>query len=394
LKDCPLALPASVGGVRREIRRVCERAMAAGVRPGMRISQAVGLCPSLTILEPDPAFYESTQEAILHELQAWSPVVEPAGQGRFFIGIDGLERLYGAPADQVADLLRHLGRKFPHDLTDELRVGCAPGKFGAWVAGSQARPRNPLLVSEKRLAPFLADRSVKVLPVNPRMVRRLEQLGIVLLGQLTRLPEPALIAQFGADGGRALAWATGRRIDPVRPLHRARPVRASLDFPAPIGQLEMLHAAIDHLLERGLAQPARRGRSVRGIRLGAALEDGGSWSVRTILRDPTSRKTRLGFVLRSRIALSPPPRAVESLGLEFFRFGSPSVQTDLFGSKLDAKRGFGGLETAEGTLLPPLRDAARTLKLRLGDGVLYRVLEMQPGSRIPERRHALLELGL
>jgi hypothetical protein len=42
----------------------------------MRISQAVGLCPSLTILEPDPAFYESIQEAILHELQAWSPVVD------------------------------------------------------------------------------------------------------------------------------------------------------------------------------------------------------------------------------------------------------------------------------------------------------------------------------
>ncbi len=290
--------------------------------------------------------------------------------------------------------MKHLGSKFPRDLIDELRVGCAPGKFGAWVAGSQARPRDPLLVSEKRLASFLAGRSVTVLPVNPRMVRRLEQLGIIRLGQLTKLPEPALIAQFGADGERALAWATGRRIDPVRPMHRARPVRASLDFPAPIGQLEMLHAAVDHLLERGLAQPARRGRSVRGVRLGAVLEDGGSWSVRFILREPTGLKSRLGFVLRSRIALSPPPRAVEKLGLEFFRFGSPSVQTDLFGSQRDSKRKFGGLETVEGTLLPPLRDAARTLKLRLGSGALYRVLELQRGSRIPERRHALLELGL
>jgi nucleotidyltransferase/DNA polymerase involved in DNA repair len=358
----------------------------------MRVSQAVGLCPSLNVIEPDPAFYESNQESLLYELQTWSPVVEPAGRGRFFIGTDGLERLYGPPGDQVAGLLRHLARGFPSQVTADLRVGCAPGKFGAWVAVNRAKPRNPVMVPEERLVPFLADRPVSVLPVNPRMVRRLEQLGVVRLGQLTRLPEPALIAQFGADGRRALAWATGRRIDPVHPRRRVRPVCVSLDFPAPVGQLEMLHAAVDHLLERGLARPARRGRSIRGIRLGATLEDGRSWSVRTILRDPTSTKKTLGFVLRSRIALYPPQRAVESLSLEFFRFGPPSAQTDLFEPRRDAKRKFSGLETAEGTLLPPVREAARTLRLRLGRGVLYRVLELQPVSRIPERRHALLEL--
>ncbi len=392
LSGSPLALLASTGGERRGISQACERAVGAGVRPGMRVSQAVGLCPSLNVIEPDPALYESTQESLLHELQAWSPAVEPSGRGRFFIGTDGLERLYGPPGDQIAGLLLHLARRFPSRLTADLRVGHAPGKFGAWVAVNRAQPGNPVMVPEERLVSFLSDRSVAVLPVNPRMVRRLEQLGVVRLGQLTRLPEPALIAQFGADGRRALAWATGQRIDPVRPRRRIRPVRVSLDFPAPIGQLEMLHAAVDHLLERGLARPARRGRSIRGVRLGATLDDGRSWSVRTILRDPTSTKRTLGFVLRSRIALHPPPRAVESLSLEFFRFGPPSTQTDLFELKRDAKRKFGGLETAEGTLLPPVCEAARTLKLRLGSGVLYRVLELQPFSRIPERRHALFEL--
>lgn len=392
LSGSPLALLASAGSERREISQACERAASAGVRAGMRVSQAVGLCPSLNVIEPDPALYESTRESLLHELQAWSPVVEPAGRERFFVGTNGLERLYGSPRDQIADLLTHLARGFPSRLTADLRVGYAPGKFGAWVAVSRAGPRNPVMVSEERLVPFLADRPVSVLPVNPRMVRRLEQLGIARLGQLARLPEPALIAQFGADGRRALAWATGRRIDPVHARRRIRPVRVSLDFPAPVGQLEMLHAAVDHLLERGLARPARRGRSVRGVRLGATLEDGRSWYVRTILRDPTSTKESLGFVLRSRIALHPPPRAVESLSLEFFRFGPPSAQTDLFEPKRDARRKFDGLETAEGTLLPPVREAARTLKLRLGHGALYRVLELQPVSRIPERRHALLEL--
>jgi DNA polymerase-4/protein ImuB len=37
-----------------------------------------------------------------------------------------------------------------------------------------------------------------------------------------------------------------------------------------------------------------------------------------------------------------------------------------------------------------LKDAVRELKLRLGHSPLYRVVEVDPWSRIPERRHALL----
>ena len=37
-----------------------------------------------------------------------------------------------------------------------------------------------------------------------------------------------------------------------------------------------------------------------------------------------------------------------------------------------------------------LRSAVRELKLRLGHSPLYRVVEVDPMSRIPERRHALL----
>ena len=39
---------------------------------------------------------------------------------------------------------------------------------------------------------------------------------------------------------------------------------------------------------------------------------------------------------------------------------------------------------------PALRDAVKELKLRLGHSPLFRVVEVDPWSRIPERRHALL----
>jgi nucleotidyltransferase/DNA polymerase involved in DNA repair len=390
LDSTSVALLAPEEGARREIWQVCERAFLAGVRPGMLISQAISLCPSLTLLEPDPAHYDATMEEMLEVLSEISPVVEPSERGRIFVGMDGMHRIYGAPFRQVEQAFRILLRVFPPLLAAAIRAGRAPGKFGAWVAAVSARSGEPVLIEEEELRPFLARCPVSSLPVSALMIQRLERLGIHTLGDLTRLPEPALASQFGDEGRQALAWATGRRIDPVRPYHRPRPIRVALDFPSPVGQIEILHGALDHLLERGLSRPSRQGRSIQGIRLKARLEGGGSWTLETVLREPTARRDRIVFALRSRMGLSPPPRAVETLAVEFFEFGPPTSQMGLFDRKEAGGRKEEGRELTQGAIPSALREAVRELKLKLGHSPLYRVVEMDPWSRIPERRHALL----
>ena len=403
LVDQPLALPTA--GDRRRIEMGCTLAASVGVEPGMIVSQAIALCPSLVLCEPDPDFHDAARDRILDVLRLWSPVVErSADRGRLFVGVDGLERLYGPPARQIAGLRVRLETLSPW-LASSVRVGYAPGKFAAWVAArsaeparaagsaSSARPAAAVCVAPADLAAFLARQPVEVLPVSPRMVRRLQRLGVERLGRLVRMPKPALVSQFGADGRRALAWARGERIDRVRPEAPARPIRVALDFPSPIGQLELLHAALDRLIARALEHPRRRGKSVRGLRVSASLEGGGSWSIRAIAREPTSEPERLGVFLRSRIALDRPRRAVETLRLELFRFGPASAQAGLFDPREGAPRALGSLETRNGELLPPFRRAARLLRLRLGGAALYRVLELEPESRLPERRHALMELA-
>ena len=44
---------------RRTIWQVSERAAIAGVLPGQQVSQAISLCPALTLLEPDPSHYDT-----------------------------------------------------------------------------------------------------------------------------------------------------------------------------------------------------------------------------------------------------------------------------------------------------------------------------------------------
>jgi nucleotidyltransferase/DNA polymerase involved in DNA repair len=390
LDSTSVALLTPEQSVRRTLWQVSERAFQSGVRPGQLISQAISLCPFLTLLEPDPAHYDAAEEAMLEVLADLTPVVEPVERGRVFLGMDGLARLYGSPENQARKALQALFQVFPPPLVASTRAGWALGKFGAWVAAAGGRPGEPRVVPEAELVPFLAGCPVEALPVSESMLDRLGRLGVKTLAEMSALPQPALVGQFGEEGARAWAWARGERIDSVRAHHRPRPIRVSLDFPTPVGQTETLHGALDRLLERALMRPARRGRSVVGVRLGAQLEGGGSWSVEAILREPTSSREALGFNLRSRMSLSPPPRAVETLTVELFQFGPQTLQVGLFDRKEEAGRGAGGAGLADGEVPPSLKDAVKELRLRLGHSPLYRVVEVDPWSRIPERRHALM----
>ncbi len=385
-----VALLAPAEGSRQRIWQVSENAHQAGVRAGQTVSRAVGLCPSLTLLEPDPTHYDAAHEEMVEALAALTPVVEPAGRGRVFLGMDGLNRLYGSPENQVRRGLRTLFRVFPDPLVAATRAGWAPGKFGAWVAAVRARPGEPVVVPEDDLRDFLAGCPVSALPVGEAVRERLERLGVSSLGELARIPEPALVAQFGDDGRKARAWATAERLDPVRRVHRPRPIRTALDFPSPVGRTRTLHAALDRLVERALDRPARRGRSVREVRLSGPLEGGGSWSVEAVLREPTAERVRIASPLRTRISLSPPPRAVEGLALELLDFGPPASQEDLFGRRDAPGRAAEGRTLERGRVPPSLKEAVKELKLKLGHSPLYRVVEVDPFSRIPERRHALL----
>jgi DNA polymerase-4/protein ImuB len=389
LDSTSVALLSPGESTRRTIWQVSERAHEAGVRPGQLVSQAVSLCTSLTLLEPDPAHYDAAMDTLLEVLTELTPVLEPAGRGRVFLGMDGLDRLFGSPEQQVERALRSLFRVFPAPLVAATRAGMAPGKFGAWVAAASARTGKPVIVPEEELVTFLARCPVSALPVDALVVQRLERLGLHTLGDLSRFPEPSLVAQFGEDGRSALAWATGRRVDPVRSWHRPHPIRVSLAFPSPVGLVETLHGALDRLVERALSRPARRGRSVSGARLGAYLEGGGSWFVETVLREPTSVRERIAAPLRAKMAAYPPPRAVETLFVEFTHFGVPSAQAGLFDRREEGGRSVGHA-LAQGEVPASLRNALKELELRFGHSPLYRVVEVDPWSRIPERRRALL----
>ncbi|HEV8264133.1 MAG TPA: hypothetical protein VGQ06_04220, partial [Gemmatimonadales bacterium] len=148
---CPTALLSP--DVSRKVWQVSRLARHAGVRPGMTVSQAIGLCPTLRLCEPDPVHYDERFTRLLAALSEVSPIVEPAELGLAYVGGDGLEGIYGG-VEKIVEAIKCGTRNaergtatrsslscsaFPLP-SSAFRVGWGKGKFTAWVAASRAKP--------------------------------------------------------------------------------------------------------------------------------------------------------------------------------------------------------------------------------------------------------------
>src|SRR5579885_1485273 len=99
----PAALAPEPGG-EPLIGPVTAAAEAAGVRPRMRLGEALATCPRLVLVEPDPAAAEQAWEEIVRSLEDAGFSVESGGRGLAYFETRGVERLYGGlePALQRA----------------------------------------------------------------------------------------------------------------------------------------------------------------------------------------------------------------------------------------------------------------------------------------------------
>lgn len=364
----------------RKLWQVSPQARHFGVRSGMTINQAIGLCHTLTLFEPDPVFYDDIYSQLLLVLEKFSPVIEPSELGRIYIGVDGLDRLIGGAESQLRAITK-LSSQF--GVSKSMRLGWGRGKFMSWVAAMRSRPGAPVIVTDELHSSFLLKQPVSTLPIHSDTHRRLLQLGIRTLGDIARLPEPAVISQFGREGRDAWRLATGAICIPVTGRVRPEPITCDVDFPGPVADLRIMGNAIARLFDRALQDPRRTGWRVRSIRITAALENGGSWSLTTPLKTPTANHHDLMEVVRMRVGQSPPAGGIVHIKVALLEFSPGTTELQLF-ARDEASAARAGRRKA-------LRWATKEIQTRLHRSLLYHIVEVNPCSRIPERRYALID---
>lgn len=302
----------------------------------------------------DPVAAMEATEATVRALEELGAGVESTQAGEAFFAIDGLRGLYGGDAAGVLAAARRA-------VGGEWRIGTGRTRFAAFIgAGEWPRPV-PAAALRTRLdaSPREAD----------ELIESLERLGIETLAAFSRFSADQVADRFGPLGLRALRLCQGEE-EPLRPRTPHEELAEEIELPEGTAG-RRLDRALELLVDRLLAAPPRKGRTLLGLRLGALLVGGGSWSVEQGLGRPSASPRVLCNVLGPRLEELPGPAI--ALRLRAVGLGPPArdqLELAVGGSEPRRRR---------------LRAAVREVRAAQGAEALLKVLPVDAASRVPER---------
>ena len=371
---------APLPGCEQCVGEVSGAAEGRGVSRGMALGEAIARCPDLVLLPPDPVAVAEAWESTICALESIGAAVEPARPGLAYLEAGALRGLHGTDAGTIAAIRR----AFPAGQAARssgwrARLGGGPTRFCALAAALAVRSRRPLTLEERGARRWLARQPVGLLGFRAEteaLLEPLARLGVRTLGELRELGRAALADRFGAAGVRAHRLACGEDT----PLH-ARLLEERLGETLDVGEASSgpaLERVLWVLVDRLLARPERRGRTLRALILSARLLAGGGWRERVVLRQALSDRRRISLALSVRLSQLPAPAATLSLSVE--RFGPA-------GGEQEALLGDGRSARAA-----RLREAVAQARVVSGQKAALRAVCVDPESRVPERRVVLAPL--
>jgi len=361
--DDPIALGPAPGDA-QVVGQCTPAAWAQGVRPGLRVGEALARCPGLDLVVPDPDAVRTASERVTGRLEDIGAAVQSDGDGMWAFHADGLLRMHGG----LPAVMRRARAALP--VGCNAHVGAAPTPFS-----SRQAARAGAVVVQDEVAAFLAPLPCSRLPIDPRIHRLLSSLGIRLIGQVAALPHAAVLDRLGREGERAWRMARGEDHERLAPRTPPEALEEHMEFPESLGALPAIEAAARMLIARICDRVLARGRSVRAVVLRARTWDGGSWTSTVALREATADAGRIGMACLPRLARIGAP--VTALAIEVDAGGPPGAgQMTLVARPDDERR-------------RRARAALAQVRAAAGDARVMRLVEVEPWSRLPERQWAL-----
>lgn len=291
---------------------------------------------------------------MVQALEALGAAVESERSGEAFFALDGLRGLYGgSSAGVLAAAQRAVG--------EEKAIGTGTTRFAAFLSATACPQPVPVEALRTRLG--VSEREAG------ELVEALERLGIRTLSEFACLSADQVADRFGPLGLQALGLCHGEE-EPLRPRIPHEELAEEIELPEGTAGRQ-LDRALELLVDRLLALPQRQGRTLLGLRLGARLAAGGSWSVEQGLGRPSAASKVLRNVLAARLEELPGPAT--ALRLRAVGLG-PAARDQL-------ELSVGGTEPRRRRL----GAAVREVRAVQGAEALLKILPVDASSRVPER---------
>jgi len=373
--------PIVIGGFptdRKPVFECSREASKLGVVPGMALRQAHHLCPDAIFIPLDEDKYNQAFDDVLDVLERFSPIVEAAGQGKAFLDGSGLQGLFGpdeALASRISsEVLRHARL--------ETKVGIASNMFTASMAATLPSAERRCIVKKGKEGDFLAPLPADLLPISDDTKRRLDLLGLRTLGQIATLPLDALANQFGDEGILAHQLANGVDDRPLIQRAKTAILEQEESCENPLESVDAILSAIDRSLDKLIPALKSRNQVCNQLRLCLHFDGTSPWYDTLNLKEPTDSKRQIVFLIKHHLEAAHFSAGVTGIRLGLTQLGGETARQDSLLTREKVRQD------------AQLKRAAKQLQARLGKNPLKKVVQVDPGSRIPERRSGLADFDI
>ncbi len=234
--------PVIVGGIghRGVVATASYEARAFGVHSAMSMLEARARCPHAAFLCTRFDVYRVTSLAVMTELRALSPAVEPLSLDEAFVDL-AASRLDDLSVPALTSAVRQLKDEV-HRVSGGLdgSVGVASSKLVAKIASDLDKPDGLVVVPPGTERDVLRPMQVTVIPgVGPATTERLRRIGVRTVEQLELISADELVRILGSAHGRSLY----------------RLCRADDDRPV-LAERESKSVSVEDTFDRDLVDPA------------------------------------------------------------------------------------------------------------------------------------------
>ncbi len=210
----------AVGGTSRGIiASASYEARAKGVRTPMPTTQALRLCPNLTIVPGDFEKYERFSQLLFAYAYDLTPEVEICSIDEGYLDLS--KQREGHPRESAL----HLAKAVRDNLKITISQGLATNKFCSAVASKLKKPAHFLEVPPGQERSFLANLPVRWLPgIGTKTEPRYLEAGISLIEQVATLPISELEKLAGSAAHDLHLFAQGidsRLVTPTAPAPKS-----------------------------------------------------------------------------------------------------------------------------------------------------------------------------
>ncbi|MEM8755850.1 MAG: DNA polymerase Y family protein, partial [Pseudomonadota bacterium] len=188
--DAPFAVVAEKSSA-LVLAGVDRAAEAAGLVPGMGLSDARAIQPDLVTRPAAPEREAAALAALARWAGRWSPLTATDGADGLILDVTGCAHLFGGEASLAATAEASLA-----DLGFAARLAIADTRGAAWALARFAAAEGPAIAAPGKVGERLHGLPIEGLRLTPETLTLLKRLGLRRIGELRRLPRTSLQRRF------------------------------------------------------------------------------------------------------------------------------------------------------------------------------------------------------